>query len=302
MLRAAAEGRIRGLWLMGEDVAQSDPNQTEILKALERLDLIIVQDPFFCETAKYAHVVLPSAGCLEQEGTFTNGERRIQLVRPAVEPPGEARPDWLAVLQVARRMGAGWETDSPAAVMDEIARVAPHLFGGVSYDRLAADGLQWPCPSPDHPGTSTVHAGGFLRGKGKLAAIDYEPSPEHGVKGYPYLLVTGRLLEHYNVGTMTRRSGLAGLVPGDVLEIHPEDAARDGVADGTTVRVESRWGAIEVVARHAPRVSPGTLFLTFHFPETHANRLTGPVHDPQSKCPQYKATAVRVLPPTDRHG
>ena len=150
--------------------------------------------------------------------------------------------------------------------------------------------------------TATVHAGGFLRGKGKLAAIDYEPSPEHGVAGYPYLLVTGRLLEHYNVGTMTRRTALAGLVAEDALEIHPEDALREGVADGTRVRVESRWGAVEVTARLAPRISPGTLFLTFHFPETHANRLTGPVLDPQSKCPQYKATAVRVVPTNDDHG
>lgn len=296
MLRAAAEGTIRGLWLMGEDVAQSDPHESEILKALERLDLVIVQDLFFCETAKYAHVVLPSAGYLEQEGTFTNGERRIQHVRPAVAPPGEAQPDWLAVLHAAQRLGADWHYDNPAAVMEEIAKVAPALFGGVRYDRLDPDGLQWPCPTPGHPGTATVHAGGFLCGMGKLAAIDYEPSPEHGVAGYPYLLVTGRLLEHYNVGTMTRRTALAGLVAEDVLEIHPEDALRDGVADGATVRVESRWGAIDVTARHAPRVAPGTLFLTFHFPETHANRLTGPVLDPQSKCPQYKATAVRVLP------
>lgn len=296
MLRAAAEGSIRGLWLMGEDVAQSDPHESEVLKALERLDLVIVQDLFFCETAKYAHVVLPSAGCLEQEGTFTNGERRIQHVRPAVSPPGEARPDWFAVLHVAQHLGAAWHYENPAAVMDEIAAVAPALFGGVSYDRLGPDGLQWPCPASGHPGTATLHAGGFLRGKGKLAAIDYEPSPEHGVAGYPYLLVTGRLLEHYNVGTMTRRTAPAGLVAEDVLEIHPEDALRDGVADGSQVRVESRWGVIELTARHAPRVAPGTLFLTFHFPETHANRLTGPVLDPQSKCPQYKATAVRVLP------
>lgn len=296
MLRAAAEGTIRGLWLMGEDVAQSDPHESEILKALERLDLVIVQDLFFCETAKHAHVVLPSAGCLEQEGTFTNGERRIQHVRPAVPAPGEARPDWLAVLHVAQRLGADWHYENPAAVMDEIAKVAPALFGGVRYDRLEPDGLQWPCPSSGHPGTATVHAGSFLRGKGKLAAIDYEPSPEHGVAGYPYLLVTGRLLEHYNVGTMTRRTKLAALVEEDVLEMHPDDALREGITDSTTVRVESRWGAIDVKARLAPRVAPGTLFLTFHFPETHANRLTGPVLDPQSKCPQYKATAVRVLP------
>lgn len=302
MLRAAVEGKIRGLWLMGEDVVQSDPNETENLKALERLDLLIVQDLFFCETARFADVILPSAGCLEQEGTFTNGERRIQHVRPAVAPPGEARPDWLAVAQVARALGEDWALDSPAQVMAEISRVAPRLFGGVRYDRLAPDGLQWPCPSLDHPGTATVHADGFLGGKGKLVSVDYEPSPEHGVPGYPYLLITGRLLEHYNVGTMTRRSGMSGLVAEDVLEIHPEDALREGISDTSQVIVESRWGATEVSCRHSARIAPGTLFLSFHFPNSHTNRLTGPTLDPQSKCPQYKATAVRILQPESRHG
>ncbi|WP_193212686.1 formate dehydrogenase subunit alpha [Luteolibacter marinus] len=297
MLRAAARGELRGLWLMGEDVVQSDPNEAEVIKALERLDLVIVQDPFFCGTAKYAHVVLPAAGFLEQEGTFTNGERRIQHVVPAVTPPGGARPDWQAVMDVAARLGAGWKQASPDEVMDEIAEVAPDLFGGVSYVRLGPDGLQWPCPAPGHPGTACVHAGGFLRGKGKLVAIAHEPSPEHGVAGYPYLLVTGRLLEHYNVGTMTRRSPLAGLVSADVLEIHPSDALREGFRDGARVRVESRWGGTEVPVRHSPRIAPGTLFLSFHFPETHANRLTGPTLDPLSKCPQFKATAVRVRSP-----
>ena len=302
MLRAAAEGKIRGLWLMGEDVAQSDPNETEVLKALQRLDLVIVQDPFLCETAAFAHVVLPAAGYLEQEGTFTNGERRIQHVRPAVMPPGEARPDWLAVQQVARQLGADWSYDSPSAVMEEIALVAPRLFGGVSYDRLEPDGLQWPCPDRGHPGTATIHAGGFVRGKGALTVIDHEPSPEHDIDGYPYLLVTGRLLEHYNVGTMTRRSGLEELVAADFLEIHPEDARRQDIADGTRVQVESRWGAIAITARCSDRVAPGTLFLTFHYPGTHANRLTGPALDPDSNCPQYKATAVRLKPANHHHG
>lgn len=302
MLRAAAEGRIRGLWLMGEDVAQSDPNETEVLKALENLDLVIVQDPFPCESASYAHVVLPAAGYLEQEGTFTNGERRIQLVRPAVPPPGDARPDWLTVLEVARRFGADWSYDSPAAVMDEIAKVAPLLFGGVSYSRLEPDGLQWPCPHPGHSGTPTVHKDGFIRGKGLLTAVDYQPSPEHGVAGYPYLLVTGRLLEHYNVGTMTRRSGLDQLVSGDLLEIHPEDASRQGIPDGSSVQAESRWGSIPTTIRYSNRVAPGTLFLTFHFPGTHTNRLTGPALDPESNCPHYKATAVRLIRLEEHHG
>jgi len=304
ILRAAVSGEIRGLWLMGEDVVQSDPHEAEVLKAMEKLDLIVIQDLFFSETARYAHVILPACGCLEQEGTFTNGERRIQHVRPAVPAPGEARPDWLAVCQVAQKLGANWDYDSPADVMDEIARVAPRLFGGVHYDRLGADGLQWPCPSNEHPGTSTVHADGFLRGKGKLVSIDYEASPEHGVEDYPYLLVTGRLLEHYNVGTMTRRTPQSELVEADLLQIHPEDAERESLKTGDRVLLQSRWGEIEVQAELNLGIAPGTLFLSFHFPETHTNRVTGPTLDPQSKCPQYKATAVRLTqaPPQPASG
>jgi formate dehydrogenase alpha subunit len=298
MTEAAREGRIRGLWIQGEDIAQSDPSQERVIEALEGLDLLVVQELFMTETARRAHLVLPAAGALEQDGTFTNGERRIQRVRRAVAPPGEARPDWEVAAAVAREIlgegAAGWDYSSPAEVMDEVARVAPRLFGGVSYDRLAGDGLQWPCPAPDHPGTATVHGERFLRGKGLLVAVDWEPSPEHGAEGFPFLLVTGRVLQHYNVGTMTRRTPHRELVPEDVLEIHPEDAARLGLADGARVALESRWGRTEAPARLSRRVQPGTLFLSFHYPETHTNRLVGPHRDPRSKCPDYKVIAVRL--------
>jgi formate dehydrogenase alpha subunit len=294
MFEAARAGSLRALWIMGEDVAQSDPDETRVLEALAALDFLVVQELFETETARHAHVLLPAAGYLEQEGTFTNAERRIQHVRPALPPPGEARPDWVAVRDVARALGADWRYAGPAEVMDEIAAVAPALFGGVSYARLAGDGLQWPCPSADHPGTASVHAGGFLRGRGQLVPVDYTPSPEHDVADYPYLLVTGRVLHHYNVGTMTRRSAQRLLAPGDVLELHPEDARREGVADGARVELSSRWGRTRVEARISSRVTPGVLFLSFHFPETHANRVTGPHRDPRSNCPQYKATAVRI--------
>jgi len=294
MTAAALAGRVRGLWIQGEDIAQSDPDETHVLAALESLDLLIVQELFMTETARRAHLVLPAAGVLEQEGTFTNGERRIQHVRAALPPPGAARPDWEAIADVARAMGADWSYGSPADVMAEIGRVAPALFGGVRYDRLGGDGLQWPCPSPDHPGTATVHAGGFLRGRGQLVALDHVPSPEHDVEGYPWLLITGRVLQHYNVGTMTRRTPNRVLAPEDVLEIHPADAGRLGVQDGDRVAIESRWGRTVAPARVTDRALPGTLFLSFHFPETHANRVVGPHVDPESKCPQYKATAVRI--------
>ena len=296
MIDAAARGDIHALWIQGEDVVQSDPNETQVRKGLSNLDFLVVQELFFSETCHYAHVILPAAAALEQEGTFTNGERRIQHVRPAVTPPGEARPDWEVIRDVAVKMGANWNYQNPGEVMDEIAQVAPHFFGGVSYTRLQGDGLQWPCPSYEHPGTVTVHAEHFIRGKGQLVSIDYISSPEHGVAGFPLLLITGRLLEHYNVGTMTRRTPNQELVPEDVLEIHPVDANRENIADGDRVTLESRWGCTKVQAKHSRRIAPGTLFLSFHFPETHTNRITGPHLDPQSKCPQYKAVAVRLHP------
>lgn len=296
MLDAAAKGDIHALWIQGEDVVQSDNNETHVREALSNLDFLVVQELFFSETCHYAHVILPAAAALEQEGTFTNGERRIQHVRPAVPAPGEARPDWSAIVDVAVTMGANWHYQNPGEVMDEIAQVAPHFFGGVSYSRLEGDGLQWPCPSPDHPGTVTVHAEHFIRGKGQLVAIDYAPSPEHGVAGFPFLLITGRLLEHYNVGTMTRRTPNQELVTEDVLEIHPADASREHIADGERVNLESRWGNTIVKAKYSRRIAPCTLFLSFHYPQTHTNRVTGPHLDTQSKCPQYKAVAVRLQP------
>lgn len=296
MFQATLDGKLRGLWIQGEDVAQSESHQSVVIEALKKLELVVVQDLFMCETAKYAHLILPAAGTLENEGTYTSGERRIQLVRPAVPPPGEARPDWAVFNDLASRLGLAWNYASPADVMDEVAKAAPKLFGGVNYDRLRTHNLQWPCPDASHPGTRIVHAESFIRGKGKLVAIDYSPSPESSSDGFPYLLVTGRVLQHYNVGTMTLRTPNRELAPCDLLEVHPEDARLGRIEDGERVRIESRWGATEAPAQISERVSPGTLFLSFHHPETHANLLVGPHVDPLSKCPDYKVTAVRLSP------
>ena len=295
MIDAAAAGSMHALWIQGEDIAQSDPNESHVRAALDALDFLVVQEIFFSETCHYADVILPAASYLEQEGTFTNGERRIQHVKPAVTPPGISLPDWLVVRDAANIAGAQWTYQNPSEVMDEIAKVAPHLFGGVSYSRLQNDGLQWPCPSAESSGTSTVHSTGFLRGKGTLTTIDYTPSSEHHISGYPYLMITGRVLHHYNVGTMTRRSGQSSLTSRDFLEINPEDAKRENIKDGDIITVKSRWGQIAVTVKHSKRTAPNTLFLSFHFPETHTNQLTGPAVDPMSKCPQYKATAVTLL-------
>jgi predicted molibdopterin-dependent oxidoreductase YjgC len=296
MFAAARAGEMAALWIQGEDVAQSDPDQTRVIEALRALDLLVVQELFLSETARFAHLVLPAAGVLEQDGTFTNAERRIQRVRRAVAPPGEARPDWEVVRDVANALGAGWSYAGPGQVMDEVARVAPALFGGVSYARLEGEGLQWPCPWPEHPGTVNVHADGFLRGKGQLALVDFAETPEAPGAGYPYLLITGRVLQHYNVGSMTRRTPNQQLAAADLLEIHPDDAAREGLAAGSRVVLASRWGETRVAVAISPRTPRGSLFLSFHQPETHANRVTGPQRDPRSNCPEYKVTAVRISP------
>jgi formate dehydrogenase major subunit len=299
MIDAAGRGAIRALWVQGEDIAQSESGQDRVIAALQRLDLLVVQDLFLCETARYAHLVLPAAGALEQDGTFTNAERRIQRVRSAVHPPGHARPDAEVIAAVAQALGEKWDDYSPAGIMDEIARAAPKLWGGVSYDRLDDDGLQWPCPTREHPGTETLHATGFARGRGRLTAVRYEPAPEAVDAEFPLLLITGRVLQHYNVGTMTRRTPSAALAASDFLEIHPADAEPRHLSDRQVAEVSSRWGTVRVLVQRSTRVAAGNVFLSFHDPASHTNRLIGPHRDPQSKCPDYKVTAVQVRAAAD---
>jgi len=299
MYDAAVRGELRGLWVQGEDVVQSDPNTDHVVKALRSLDLLIVQEMFMTQTAELAHVIFPAAGVLEQEGTFTNGERRIQHVRPVVRAPGSARPDWEVIRDVGIALGgpgATWNYPAPSNVMDELAAAVPHLFGGVSYDRLTPDGLQWPCPTREHPGTRTVHPERFARpgGRALLSTVDFVPSQDATDAEHPMVLMTGRNLDHYNVGTMTRRTPSSRIVDRDYLELHPEDAAMLCAHDGTPLRVRSRWGETVAPARLSGRVMPGTAFLTFHFPETRTNCVVGPWTDPTSKCPDYKVIAVKL--------
>jgi predicted molibdopterin-dependent oxidoreductase YjgC len=284
------------MWVQGEDLVHSDPHEAHTIRALERLELLVVQDPFFNETARLAHVVLPACTTLENDGTYTNGERRVQRVRPALPCPGDARLDWRITADLANALGANWHYASAAAVMDEIAAAAPALYGGISFDRLDSDGIQWPCPSADHLGSPTVHATGFEKGKGTFTCVGFLPSPEVTSAEYPLALVTGRVLQQYNVGTMTRRTPNRELSERDVIEVSPEDAALIGVRDGAPVRVSSRWGETVVRARISDRVRAGNAFLSFHYAESHTNRLVGPHLDPKSKCPEYKRTAVRIVP------
>ncbi len=290
MFDAARAGELKAMYILGEDVVQTDPDTGRTRAALAALEFLVVQELFLSETAKLAHVVLPGASALEKDGTFTNGERRVQRVRRVIPPPGEARADWEILLALMAATGLPQTFRGPADVMDEIARVATP-YAGVSYPRLEGDGLQWPVPDAAHPGTPMLHGDAFPRGRGRLASVEYVPSP--GLGG-ALTLVTGRVLEHYNAGTMTRRTANADIVGADQLEIHPEDARARGLADGDGVTVTSATGVAHAVARVTERVAPGVVFLSFHFPATGTNEVVGEVRDRLTDCPEYKVTAVEV--------
>jgi formate dehydrogenase major subunit/formate dehydrogenase alpha subunit len=289
-----AEGRVRALYVMGENPVLSDPDASHVEQALERAEFLVVQDIFLTETARYADVVLPGACWAEYDGTFTNTERRVQRVRKAVDAPGLAKPDWWIISQLGRRLGEGWDFKSARQVMEEIAAVTPS-YGGVSYPRLERSGLQWPCPDRKHPGTPILHAQGFARGKGLFHPVEHLGPQELPDQDYPYLLSTGRILYHYHTSTMTRRSGgLAELAPSCRVEVNPVDAAQLGLSDGDLVRVASRRGEISAEAWITPRVSPGMVFVPFHYAESAVNRLTIKALDPVAKIPEYKVCAVRL--------
>ncbi len=305
MVDAAGEGKLRALYIMGENPMLSDPDSNHVRQCLEKCEFLVIQDIFLTESAALADVVLPSVAFAEKAGTVTNTERRVQLMRPAVKPPGEARQDWEIVCQVAKAVlgdevlegpHAGWDYSSPAEVADEIAALTP-IYGGIVHRRLEPVGLQWPCPNLDHPGTPILHVGKFSRGLGHMTAVEYTPPAEIPDEEYPLLLTTGRMLFHYHTGTMTRRAiGLDTLVPEGMVEIHPQDAARLGISDLDLVRIKSRRGEVTVKADVTEAIRPGTVFMTFHFAEAAANVLTNPVLDPTAKIPEYKACAVRVEP------
>jgi len=295
MIQAAGDGRVRALYLMGENPVMSDPDTNHVKECLEKAEFIICQDIFLTETAEYAHVVLPAAAALEKAGTSTNTERRVTRLRPALNPPGEARPDWQIIAEVAKRMGAaGWDYADPSEIMDEIAEVTP-IYGGIAYDRLDGDGLQWPCPNREHPGTPILHVGKFSRGRGNFGPVHHQPAVELPDDEYPIILTTGRVLQHWHTGTMTRRvGGLEYLAPEERVEIHPADAAEMGIADGDWIRVSSRRGAVVARAWVVDRPHRGLIFMTFHYAEALGNMLTINALDPVAKIPEFKVCAVKV--------
>jgi len=295
MLDAALDGSFLGLYVQGEDIVQSDPDSKHVIAGLAAMECVVVQDLFLNETANYAHVFLPGSTFLEKDGTFTNAERRIARVRK-VTPPRAGLADWEITLAIAKAMGLAMHYAHPSEIMDEIARLTP-TFAGVSYAKLDALGsIQWPCNDKAPEGTPVMHIGSFVRGKGNFLITEYVPTDEKTGPRFPLLLTTGRILSQYNVGAQTRRTDNVVWHEKDMLEIHPHDAEQRGVRNGDWVRLESRSGATSLRARITDRVAPGVVYTTFHHPSTQANVVTTDYSDWATNCPEYKVTAVQVVP------
>lgn len=308
MMPGILEGKVKSMYILGEDPVMSDPDTKHIRHCLEELDFLVLQEIFPSETAAYADVLLPGSSFAEKTGTFTNTERRVQMVRQAIEPLGESKPDWWILSKLAKKLmvrinervqkdapHAGWDYQDTAEIMSEINAVTPS-YGGITHARLeAGERLQWPCPTADHPGTPILHTKQFTRGKGKFMAIDHVPPAERPDDDFPMIMSTGRVLYHWHGGQMTRRAAGIMQVYGEALvELNPDDADKLGVNGRNILRITSRRGSIEAKAWVTDRVPPGMVYANFHFPEASANELTHASLDPVSKIPSYKVTAVKV--------
>ena len=293
MIDAACAGAFKGIFIQGEDIAQSDPNTQHVQEALEAMECVVVQDLFLNETARFAHVFLPGTSFLEKDGTFINAERRISRVRPVMKPRCGLH-EWQVACRIATAMGYDMHYETAAEIMDEIARLTP-TFAGVSFARVDELGsIQWPCNEAAPEGTPIMHVDGFVRGKGRFMLTEYVPTPEKVNRRFPLILTTGRILTQYNVGAQTRRTENTVWHEEDVLEIHPHDAEDRGIRDGDLVRLASRKGEITLHARVTERVAPGVVYTTFHHPDTGTNVVTTEISDWATECPEYKVTAVEV--------
>jgi formate dehydrogenase alpha subunit len=309
LMEGALDGRIRALYVMGENPMLSDPNLNHVAEAFKALEFLVVQDIFLNETAQLADVVLPGVSFAEKEGTYTNTERRVQRVRAALDLPDLGRRDLDIICDLGRRLSraavepaadnpvrpvSDWSYPDAASVWDEVAALTPSM-AGISYGRLEGGGLQWPCPAADHPGTPILHREKFTRGLGHFIPLQFREPVENPGDEYPFLLNTGRILQHWHGGTLSRRSiGLNALVPEGEIDINTRDGERLGIATGDLVRVSSRRGQVTGRARLSTRLPRGMVFMTFHFAESPANVLTGDAVDPVAKIPEYKVSAVRV--------
>ena len=294
MVPAAHEGTMKALYVIGENPLVSDPDLNHCEKSLKNLDFLVVQDIFLTETAELADVVLPSCCFAEKEGTFSNTERRVQRVRKAVNPPGEARDDWWIISEIATRMGYEQKYESAEDVFNELCSVTPS-YAGITYARIEDAGLHWPCPNDQHPGTPVLHREQFTAGKGVFHAIDYIPPAEQTDAEYPMYLTTGRLLYHYHTGTMTMKTGgLNEIAPDCTVEMSRQDAGKYEFADGASIRISSRRGSIDATVKVSPQATSGTVFIPFHYAKAAANRLTNAALDPISGIPEYKVCAIRL--------
>jgi formate dehydrogenase alpha subunit len=294
MTEAALNGDLRAIYIMGENPVMSDPHMSHTIAALKKLNLLVVQDIFMTETAELADVVLPAACFAEKDGTFTNTSRMVQRIRKAVVPPGEAREDSFIITELSKRLGYEMSYDSIEDVLHEAGELWPAL-AGISYRRIAKKGLQWPCPTLEHPGTQFLFKGGFPKGKAAFTAVRYRPSEELPDEDYPFLLSTGRQLFQYHTGSMTRKIDAINRVsPGPYIEIHPDDANKLDVREGDMVKVSSKRGSVDIQVLVSGRPSRGVVFMPFHFREAAANALTNTALDPISKIPELKVCAVKI--------
>jgi formate dehydrogenase alpha subunit len=294
MLPAISAGEFKALYIIGENPMISEADSGHAPSTLSKLDFLVVQDIFLTETGKVADVVLPASSFAEKTGTFTNTERRVQLVNRAVLPIGNSMPDWWIICQLAHRLEYTMDYDTPREIFEEIRQVTPS-YAGITYERLERWGLQWPCPHPDHPGTYYLHKERFSRGKGQFFAIEHQEPAELPDEEYPLILTTGRVLYQYHTGTMSRRApGLVEKAPECRVEIAAQDSEKFGVKDGEMVRVKSRRGAIKARAQVSTKAFPGTIFIPFHYHEAAVNKLTIAALDPVAKIPEYKVCAVKI--------
>ncbi len=295
MVESALRGEIRAMYVVGENPALTEPYTAHARKALQQLDFIVVQDIFPTETAVLADVILPAAAFAEKDGTYTSTERRVQKLNKAVEAPGEAKPDWQIISMLANKMGYSFPYKNTEEINKEMTSLTP-IYGGIQYDRLGNYGLQWPCRDREDPGTPSLHAGTFTRGLGKFHAVEYRPPAESVSEDYPLTLTTGRILEHYHTGTMSRRTRVLNeLQPKGAIDIHPEDALKLGIIDGDLISVASQRGKIEAPVNITDKTSPGLAFMAFHWKESPVNVLTNPALDPVAKIPEFKVSAVRAV-------
>lgn len=294
MMHGLEDGSIKGMMILGENPVGSDPDVRHVKHALQEAEFLAVIDIFLTDTAKLADVVFPGAAFAEKDGTFSNTERNVLRIRKAIDPPGDARPDWQVICDISTRFGLPMNYESPEKIFDEIAQVTPS-YAGLSYERLESGGIPWPCPSKGHPGTPILHKERFTRGKGLFHAVEYRPPEELADEEFPILLTTGRFFPHYHTGTMTHNSPtLENEMSEGHIEMHPYDAKDLGISSGEDCRIISRRGEVVTKAIVTDVVEPGTIFMSFHFMEANANVLTNPALDPICKIPEYKVCAVRV--------